>query len=215
MTSLKPGREMSGSSNTGTVIAVDNALPLPALSKSVTRPSEALHTWDAVVALWAKFKRRLGTVQAPSSSSVIDESAESHVVDMADGSIQNDDEVVDEVIVDRVWSDDFTTSATQSDNAGSPEKSGGSHLGGRSASDHESLHGTEGVGGVLSISVLFRWRIWPAIVRFFSSSFSDQKSEANYAQVRQSLFDICLYSALVHRRLGLSKNHLPLGLQYG
>ncbi|KAG6900022.1 hypothetical protein C0993_004079 [Termitomyces sp. T159_Od127] len=195
MTSLRPGREKAGSSNTGTFIAVDDALPLPALSKSVARPPEALHPWDSVAALWVKFKRRLGTVKAPSSSSAIDESAESHVVDMPDGSIQNDDEMVDEVIVDRVWSEDFTTSASQSDNGGSPEKSGGSHPGGRSASDHESLHGTEGVvGGVLSISVLFRWRIWPAIVKFFNPSFADQKSEANYAQVRPSLFDTCLSS---------------------
>lgn len=202
MTSLKAGRGKAGSSNTGSFSAVDDALPLPALSKSVTRPPEALHPRDAVVVLWTKFKRRLGTVQAPSSTSVVNESTESHVVDMPDVSAQNDDDVVDEVIVDRVWSEDFTTSATPSDHAGSPEKSGGSHPGGRSTSDHESLHGIEGVGGVPSISVLFRWRIWPAIVKFFNSSFADPKSEANYAQVRQSLFDTCLYSVLVYRRLG-------------
>ncbi|KAG6902561.1 hypothetical protein C0995_014950 [Termitomyces sp. Mi166 len=170
-----------------------------------------MHPWNAVVALWSSFKRRLGTVQAPSSSSVIDESAESHVVEMPDGPVQNDDDVVDEVIVDRVWSEDFTSSATHSDHIGSPEKSGGSHHGGRSASDHESLHGPEGVGGVLSVGVLLRWRIWPAIVKFFSSSFADPKSEANYAQVRRSLLEALQAIAL----FGLKLHRLPAAIGAG
>ncbi|KAG5725064.1 Signal transduction histidine-protein kinase BarA [Termitomyces sp. T112] len=182
MTSLKPGREKTCSSNTRTSTAAGDALPLPVLIKAATRPRQTLHPWDAVVALWTKFKRRLSTVQATSSSSAIDESAESHVVEIPDGPIRNDDDVVDEVIVDRAWLEDFTSSATQSDPVGSPEKSGGSHHGGRSASDHESLRGLEGVGGVFSIGVLLRWRIWPAVVKFFSLSFADSKSEDNYAQ---------------------------------
>ncbi|KAH0583043.1 hypothetical protein H2248_010928 [Termitomyces sp. 'cryptogamus'] len=190
MTSLKPGREKICSSNTRTSTAAGDALPLPVLIKAATRPRQTLHPWDAVVALWTKFKRRLSTVQATSSSSAIDESAESHVVEIPHGPIRNDDDVVDEVIVDRAWLEDFTSSATQSDPVGSPEKSGGSHHGGRSASDHESLRGLEGVGGVFSIGVLLRWRIWPAVVKFFSLSFADSKSEDNYAQSERRLYTL-------------------------
>jgi osomolarity two-component system sensor histidine kinase SLN1 len=93
-----------------------------------------------------------------------------------------DTEEVNEVVVDRVWSEDVKTSLTHSELAPSPEKLG-SYPVGPSASDNESVH--HGTFWTLSSHlVVLRWRLWPAIVHFFSSRFADEKSEQHYAQVR-------------------------------
>jgi len=111
------------------------------------------------------------------------------------------------VVVDRIWSEDIKSSITHSEHGASPEKSGGSHpAGGPSTSDHESL-GPEGFWNTFSPIVLLRWRIWPAIVELFSSSFADEKSEVHYAQVwRHTLEALCSdtfpnLGKLVHQKI--------------
>ncbi|KAG6850670.1 hypothetical protein H0H93_010398 [Arthromyces matolae] len=185
MSSLKSGpvKNEAGIPTVPSSTIVDR---LPILVNATTRSSQGrrskVQQRTRMGALWARFKRRLGTEKAPSTSSPKDGSiAESHVIEMVDVEVQDDNDRVDEVIVDRVWSEDITNSTTQSDHGASPEKSGGSHAG-RSSNDHESMHGADVVWDVRSLGVLLRWRIWPAVVKFFSSSFADPKSEASYAQ---------------------------------
>lgn len=129
------------------------------------------------------FKRRLGTGTAPSSSSLIGESAaESSYTKRMEGAARGDEDEVNEVVVDRIWSEDIKSSTTHSEHGASPEKSGASHPVGPSNSDHESL-APEGFWNAWSPIVFFRWRFWPVIVEIFSSRFPDEKSEQHYAQV--------------------------------
>ncbi|KAF5373287.1 hypothetical protein D9615_007374 [Tricholomella constricta] len=185
MPSLKRlGEKTSGSSNahmlsSATSAALDDNLPLPVLASRRKRKSARV---GGLAVHWAQFKRRVGTGTAPSSSSLVGDSAgESNNTRRMEGPIQSDDDEVNEVVVDRVWSEDIKSSITHSDHGGSPEKSGGSHPIGPSTSDHESL-GPEGFWNTFSPIVFLRWRLCPAIAAIFSSTFADEKSEAHYAQ---------------------------------
>ncbi|KAG6829063.1 hypothetical protein H0H92_005837 [Tricholoma furcatifolium] len=181
ISSLNPSGEKTASYNPEMPSPV--ALPLPVVAKTPTQSSSRRPKKSLSRTLWTKFKRRVGSGSAPSpsSSSAIDDTTETHVVQMVDMPVVTDDEVTDKVVVDRVWSEDITSSTSHSENALSPEKSGGSQHAGRSASDHESVV-AYGFWSVMSLTVLIRWRMWPLVVKFFSSSFSDPKSEAHYAQ---------------------------------
>lgn len=92
---------------------------------------------------------------------------------------QSDGEV-NEVVVDRVWSEEIKSSVSHSEQGATPEKSGSCHPIGPSASDHDSLH-NEGFWYLSSHLVILRWRAWPVIVKFFSSSFADENFEQHYA----------------------------------
>ncbi|RDB15349.1 Autoinducer 2 sensor kinase/phosphatase LuxQ [Hypsizygus marmoreus] len=178
------------SSNTGmptSSTVIDDSLPLPVLtgpaniSYSSRRKRKSVRI-SGLAVHWARFKRRVGTGTAPSSSSLIGESAaESSYTKRMEGAAQGDDDEVNEVVVDRVWSEDIKSSVTHSEHGGSPEKSGASHHIGPSNSDHDSLV-PEGFWNSWSILVFIRWRLWPAIVEIFSSRFADEKSEQHYAQ---------------------------------
>ncbi|KAG5653606.1 hypothetical protein H0H81_011978 [Sphagnurus paluster] len=172
-----------------TSTAVEDALPLPVLAHTKTRLFSSQRKKKTVrvggfAVHWAKFKRRVGTGTAPSSSSLIGESTggSTNNTRRTEVVLGDDDETVDEVVVDRVWSDDMDikTSITHSEHGGSPEKSGGSHPVGPSTSEHEILQ--EGFWNTFSPIVFIRWRLWPAISEIFNSNFADPKSEAHYAQ---------------------------------
>ncbi|OBZ73876.1 hypothetical protein A0H81_06404 [Grifola frondosa] len=93
------------------------------------------------------------------------------------------DEYVDEVVVDREWSDEIKSSSiTHSEHGGTPEKSGSNHLAGTNT-DRESLaiH-PESCWGISPVLVFLRWRAWPLILSFFSTPFLDEKSEAHYVK---------------------------------
>ena len=127
---------------------------------------------------WARFKRRLGTGTSPSSSSQIAESA-------ADNSytprieIAQEDGTIDEVVVDRVWTEEIKSVESQSDHGATP---GESHQFNPGGSDHESLV-YEGFWSMWPPLAIIRWRAWPFIMEIFSSRFIDEKSEQHYAQV--------------------------------
>ncbi|KAG6908899.1 hypothetical protein DXG01_002877 [Tephrocybe rancida] len=165
-------------------VAPNGVNDTPPLANTASRSSSARrkrkNSVGALGTLWAKFMRRVGTGTAPSTSSLIDDSAEeSQAVPMVEGPVPNDNGMVDEVVVDRTWSEDITK--TDSDHDASPGESGGSQraTGSTSGDDSEDY---DGLWAALPVGVLLRWRIWPAIVKFFSASFSDTKSEAHYAQ---------------------------------
>ncbi|KAI0923514.1 hypothetical protein AcV5_009035 [Taiwanofungus camphoratus] len=134
---------------------------------------------------WDTFKRKLGTGTAPSTSSALepDESGDSYSNGRTRTDVQAEesDEHVDEVIVDRQWSDEIKSSSiTHSEHGGTPEKSGSNHPNGTNT-DRESLalH-PEGFWSLCLPLVVLRWRLWPFIHGFFWNHFVDEKSEMHY-----------------------------------
>lgn len=128
---------------------------------------------------WATFKKRFGTSTAPSTSSMIggDSSAEDSTHPRP--AMDDEKEDVDEVIVDRIWSEEIKSSVAHSDIGGSPEKSN-SHLPAGTSINHDSSEHVEGFWAVWSPWVFIRWRLWPMLMEFFTSRFSDVKAEAHY-----------------------------------
>lgn len=181
----------SGSSNAtpATSTAVDS-LPIPVLQNTGThsvasRRKRKSARINGLSVHWAKFKRRVGTGTAPSSSSLIGGSAaeSSYTRRLERNAGLGDNDEVNEVVVDRIWSEEIKSSTTHSEHGGSPEKSGGSHPIQPSNSDHESLV-QEGFWGLVTPLIYLRWRLWPAIVKIFIPRFVDKKDEQQYSQVR-------------------------------
>ena len=161
---------------------VDDLLPPPVLQSNAginhTRRKSAC--FRCLAEHWAKFKRHIGTGTAPSSSSQIGESAvESSYIQRME--MAQEDGAVDEVVVDRVWSEDVNSIESHSDHGVSP---GESHQVDSGGSDHESLV-YEGLWSLWPPLASIRWRAWPFIMEIFSSRFIDDKSEQRYTQVSQ------------------------------
>jgi osomolarity two-component system sensor histidine kinase SLN1 len=161
---------------------VDDLLPPPVLQTNagIKHSRRKSASFRCLAEHWAKFKRHIGTGTAPSSSSQIGESA------VENNSIQRmemaqEDSAVDEVVVDRVWSEDVDSIESHSDLGISPRESHQVNSGG---SDHESLV-FEGVWSLWPPLANIRWRAWPFIMEIFSSRFIDDKSEQRYTQVSQ------------------------------
>jgi hypothetical protein len=99
-----------------------------------------------------------------------------------------DDAEVDEVVVDRNWSDEIKSSVSLSEQDISPDRPNGHHhriAGPNTDRDSVAPH-TGGFWGLCTPLVILRWRLFPAIVDFFSSKFPNQKSELRY--VRENWF---------------------------
>ncbi|KAF6761807.1 hypothetical protein DFP72DRAFT_879693 [Ephemerocybe angulata] len=127
--------------------------------------------FSTMKSLWAQFKSRLGTGSAPSTSSVNDESAaDSTFVRKADPLDKS--EPVDEVVVDRVWSDEFhsTPSHSEQDDS-SPEKTG----------SHDQHTGSSDASST-SQTIPFLDRMFYVAMEVFSSRFEDEKKERHYQQ---------------------------------
>lgn len=161
-------------------------LPPPALSNGnggSSRKRKSARVGVSFSVHWEKFRRRIGTGTAPSTSSILNESA-------ADSSIlppthcyryEDEDVDVDDVVVDRIWSEELKSSVSHSENGVSPEKSGDSHPQ-TAVSDHESIVPHGGFWASSTALIILRWRVWPAVKDFFDSKFTDEKSEQHYAQ---------------------------------
>ena len=164
---------------------VDDLLPPPALQNNAhTRRMHHKSTrFDGLAIHWAKFKRRIGTGTAPSSSSQIGESGveNSYIQRMG---MTPDNDAIDQVVVDRVWSEETKSIESHSDHGVAPEKSGESHQYNPGTSDRESLV-YEGFWSMWPPLSIIRWRTWPFIMEIFSSRFIDEKSEQHYTQVSQ------------------------------
>jgi osomolarity two-component system sensor histidine kinase SLN1 len=143
---------------------------------------------------WAKFKKRMGTGTAPSTSEM-EESAytggSSILIRRPSGTFGDSEKMsvgVDEVVVDRAWFDDIKSSVmSQSEGGemGTGEKGSASagFNGGTNATDHDSLAiNAEGFWARSFILVILRYRMWPAIFDFFTLSFDDPASENGYAK---------------------------------
>ena len=127
---------------------------------------------------WAGFMRRIGTTTVPSSSSHGEKIAESNVTRQI---IIEPNEPVDEIVVDRIWTEEIKMSPCHSEKGTTPEKSGESRQNATSI-DRESIITHKGFWSSFSILIIIRWRIWPHTKKFFSSRFPDEKYELHYAQ---------------------------------
>ncbi|TCD67927.1 hypothetical protein EIP91_011791 [Steccherinum ochraceum] len=134
-----------------------------------------------------KIFRRLTAGTAPSTSTNLDESvgeSSGYNRSRITGTtlVEDLDEPVDEVVVDREWSVEIKSSSiTHSEHGGSPEKSGGSnHVGGTNTDHDSAIHHVEGFWGMSTPLTYLRWRIWPSVRSFFWSTFLDEKSEQHY-----------------------------------
>lgn len=158
-------------------------LPLPAVTVGTTaqRQKKTIHITGAhrVHVYWGRFRRRLGAGASPSTPSLVEDSATVNVVDFCADSGNSppgeDNEEVDEVVVDRNWSEDTKSSVSLSEQSISPGKLGSP------STDHDSVtvH-TGGFWGLCTPLILLRWRLFPAIVNFFSPKFPSEKSELHY-----------------------------------
>jgi hypothetical protein len=170
-------------------------LPPPALqaSNSGTRRTRKSARIDGggLRVHWARFKKRVGTGTAPSTSEVtgsVVTGGSSVMLPRASGAFERkgrDDEKggVDEVVVDRPWFDEIKSSVvSQSEAEGGPRDShGGAYGMAGTINDHDSvaLH-AEGFWALNMALVVLRYRCWPAIYDFFTLRFVDQESEDRY-----------------------------------
>ncbi|KAF9560107.1 hypothetical protein CPC08DRAFT_708306 [Agrocybe pediades] len=163
----------------------ENTLPPPVVQGSsasyqTRRGKKKSARMNGLSVHWARFKKRIGTGTAPSSSSVIGESAAEQSYTRRLEMSENID-YVDEVVVDRNWSEEIKSSITQSEHGASPEKSGTSHPMERGLSDHESV-AEDNFWGFSTPLTILRYRAWPLVMEIFSSRFMDDKAEQHYAQ---------------------------------
>ncbi|TFK39719.1 hypothetical protein BDQ12DRAFT_681093 [Crucibulum laeve] len=168
-----------------TATAVDDLLPVPVLqsngNQSVASRRKKTARVGGLTVHWARLKKRIGTGTAPSSSSFIGESAAESSYTRKVENMEEDQDEVNEVVVDRVWSEEIKSSITHSEHGGSPEKSGSHGPIGPPASDHESI-APEGFWTSTLFLAAIRYRMWPTILTFFNARFMDEKSERHYAQ---------------------------------
>ena len=132
---------------------------------------------------WDKFIRRLGSASAPSTSSAMDSTGESSGRPSSRHAppttmvIEDPDEPVDAVVVDREWSDEIrSSSATHSDHGGAQDKFGGSHPPGGTNTDRDSFLPHDG----FRPWIYLRWRLYPSMYKFFNTRFADEESERHY-----------------------------------
>ncbi|KZT07233.1 uncharacterized protein LAESUDRAFT_742984 [Laetiporus sulphureus 93-53] len=184
----------TGAVNTAPVNS--NATVQPLLPTPVTQPSPSLgrrsknrknaRVNGGLRVHWAQFKRRIGNGTAPSTSESAlehDDSGDSyrhgylrHLETQGD----TDDEVVDEVVVDREWSDEVKSSSmTHSEHGGAPAEKSSNQLGGTNT-DRDSL-ALQATGFWTIQPLLFlRYRVWPVIHDFFINHFENEKAEMHY-----------------------------------
>lgn len=152
---------------------------------------------NALLQHWQKFVKKLGTGTAPSSSSQHGDTAADSGIYGPRPECGGDNDELDEVVVDRIWSEDIKTSITHSEHGNTPEKSGsGVHGAGNGgtgqnagwgqsgSSDQESLLSETGFWSRWRLLAWIRWHMWGVVVEVFSSKFDNEKSEKHYAQVR-------------------------------
>ncbi|KDQ49238.1 hypothetical protein JAAARDRAFT_43030 [Jaapia argillacea MUCL 33604] len=162
-------------------------LPMPVLQSAMSNPqrrrqkNKSARIEGGFTVHWARFRHRMGTGTAPSTSENIEENGttDSSVVRPRRFIEDAEAEEVDEVVVDRAWLDpDMKTSVTHSEHE---EKT--SHPGGITGTntDHDSFatH-AEGFWASCPPLIVLRWRIWPSVMEFFWVRFVDPKSENHY-----------------------------------
>ncbi|KAG1771535.1 Tco5, signal transduction HAMP domain histidine kinase [Suillus occidentalis] len=130
---------------------------------------------------WECFMKRMGTESPPSSSAFVDSTCDSGQVRLrTDGT---DVDEVDEIVVDRDWTEDMKNSPDHSEYA--PDNSGDSHMahigaGTGTSVGHESNSFPDDGGFLRQFLILLRWEVWPAVHKFVHVRFNDEKTEERY-----------------------------------
>jgi hypothetical protein len=180
----------NGSSHMPKAIATtpaENILPVPVQQGARSESSKRKQKKNArigggVRVYWSKFTKHLGTGTAPSTTSMIGDGSAVDSFHTRATTTETDEEKdeVDEVVVDRIWSEKIRSSDALSDAevaAENPEQP--SYLP-RETSEHESLKNYEGFWALASPLVFIRWKLWPRVMEFFSCRFFDPKAEDRY-----------------------------------
>jgi hypothetical protein len=159
---------------------------------------------------WTRFRRRLGAGTSPSTSSLVEDSAPSSSVDPKGGSQYDDYAEVDEVVVDRNWSDEIKSSVSLSEQDISLDRPVGHHPTTGPSTDRDSVAlNTTGFWGLCTPLVILRWRLFPAIVEFFSPKFLNEKSELHYVKENWFMHKVrCISISLL-----ILKPHCSMPLQ--
>ncbi len=133
---------------------------------------------------WARFKKRIGTGTAPSSSSLVGESAAERAYTRRAAEQYeegNNDGIVDEIVVDRTWTEEIQTSVSSECVPTLEKTPSQQHI--QSSVESASIV-YEGLWSFWKPLAIIRWRTWPFLMEVFSSRFADDKTERYYAQVR-------------------------------
>lgn len=176
-----------------TPIPPDNLLPAPVQQNTAAsatggrKQKKSARIGGGLKVHWVKLKKRIGTGTAPSTSSMIGESSGTGSSQRQQTTDDEKDEV-DEVIVDRTWSEDI--SVAHSDAGPSPEKSN-SHQHAGTSLEHESVDHIEGFRGLWTPLIFLRWRLWPLVWDFFTSRFVDEKAEQYYRKENWFIRKVC------------------------
>ena len=130
---------------------------------------------------WVQFRKRLGTGSSPSSSSLVGgsatESAYTRRVAEQYGEGYGEG-IVDEIVVDRAWTEELHTSVTPHSECGvTPESQQPNPISSESAS---FIY--DGFWSLCKPLAIIRWRTWPFLMKIFSSRFANEKAERHYAQ---------------------------------
>jgi osomolarity two-component system sensor histidine kinase SLN1 len=203
--------------------------PAAAITSTYNRPKKTLRIdgGPGIRVYWTRFRRRLGAGTAPSTSSLVDSSAQGSNDGFrsdTQGGRQGEDEAeVDEVVVDRNWSDEIKSSVSLSEQDISFDRPGGHHhvAGPNTDRDSVALH-TGGFWGLSTPLIILRWRVFPAIVDFFSTKFPNKKSEQHYVKenwfmrkVRRPSWSIHISSShTLHFGACHRRSHSRCGLLY-
>jgi len=174
-------------SKTVTPSPASNLLPVPVQQSARPESNKRKQRKTARISgglrvYWSNFKKRIGPGTAPSTSSMLGDGSAMASTRPTTATTETDDEKeeVDEVVVDRTWSEEIKSSVDQSDAgaAPSPEKPNGHQH--TETSDHESQKHYEGFWALSSALVFIRWKLCPMVIEFFSCRFFDQKAEERY-----------------------------------
>ncbi|KAG2345799.1 hypothetical protein BDR05DRAFT_988453 [Suillus weaverae] len=160
-------------------------LPLPVAQASTADPAHQKTKRACVRGLrvyWEYFMKRMGTESPSTSSALVDSTRNSGQVRLRTEDGTDVDEV-DEIVVDRDWTEDMRNSPDHSEYA--TDNSGDSHMahvgaGTGTSIGHESSAFPDDGGFFRQCIVLLRLEVWPAVHKFFHVRFNDVKTEERY-----------------------------------
>ncbi|KAF9224071.1 hypothetical protein BS17DRAFT_795625 [Gyrodon lividus] len=160
-------------------------LPLPvalaSTADSTRRKKRKEARFDGFKVHWARFLKRVGTDSPSDSSAIADSSLDSSRMRQRTEDDDVDDDEVDEIVVDRDWTEDLKSSLNRSSDHGQ-EKSADVHIqaGTGTSIGHESTTIPEDGHLLWRLVYWLRWEVWPAVVKFFRVRFFDEKTEERY-----------------------------------
>ena len=154
-------------------------LPVPVAQTSSRRRKTKTARFAGIKVHWMRFVKRVGADSPPSDSSAVADSCfeSNQTRQQTDDDVEEDE--VDEIIVDRDWTEDLRSSLNQPSERG-PTRSSDSHaqigtsLGRDTSAMPDDSH-------FFSASLWsLRWKAWPAIVKFFYVRFLDDRTEERF-----------------------------------